>query len=88
MLALGHDSSVHSHAWPTFDAAAAAVDEMELAVQVNGKVRGRIVVPVGADDDDVKAAAVSAEKVAAHLVGLEVVKVVVVPGKLVSIVAK
>ena len=74
--------------WPAFDATAAAVDEMELAVQVNGKVRDRIVVPADASEEDVRVAALASEKVAAHLAGLEVAKVVVIPGKLVSVVAK
>jgi leucyl-tRNA synthetase len=87
-VVLGHEGSVHSQVWPTFDADAAAVDVVELAVQVNGKVRDRIVVAVDAADDDVKAAALASDKVATHLEGLDVKKVVVVPGKLVSIVAK
>ena len=85
---LGHPGSVHRVGWPAFDATAAAVDEMELAVQVNGKVRDRIVVPADASEEDVRVAALASEKVAAHLAGLEVAKVVVIPGKLVSVVAK
>ncbi len=87
-VVLGHDGSVHAAEWPVYDPSAAAVDEIEIAVQVNGKVRDRVVVPAGSDEDAVKAAALASEKVAANLVGLEVLKVVVVPGKLVSVVAK
>ncbi len=87
-VVLGHEGSVHRQEWPVYDPSAAAVDEIEIAVQVNGKVRDRIVVPVDADEDLVKATALAAEKVAASLAGLEVLKVVVVPGKLVSVVAK
>ena len=79
---------MHRQDWPAFDPVAAASDEVELAVQVNGKVRDRIVVPADALEDDIRAAALASEKVAANLEGLEVQKVVVVPGKLVSVVAK
>ena len=61
---------------------------MELAVQVNGKVRGRITVSAGAADGEVEAAALSEPKVIEHLAGKTVVKVVVVAGRLVSVVAK
>jgi leucyl-tRNA synthetase len=86
-VALGHEGSVHHQTWPAYDPAAAASDELELAVQVNGKVRDRIIVAADATEDEVKAIAMASEKVAANLVGLEVKKVVVVPGKLVSVVA-
>ncbi|MDZ4168821.1 MAG: class I tRNA ligase family protein, partial [Coriobacteriia bacterium] len=81
---LGRDGSVHAAPWPVFDAAAAAADEIELAVQVNGKVRGRVVVAADAATDVVQAAALA--EVAAWVEGKDVKKVVVVPGKLVSVV--
>ena len=83
---LGKPESVHVQAWPAFDAAAAAADEVELAVQVNGKVRAKVTLPATAEEAEISAAAL--EAVAAHLEGLEVKKVVVVAGKLVSVVAK
>ena len=81
---LGKAGSVHAATWPEFDAAAAAADEVELAVQVNGKVRSRIVVAADAAEDDVRAAALAG--VASWVEGKDVKKVVVVPGKLVSVV--
>ncbi len=81
---LGGEGSVHAVAWPAFDGAAAAADEVELAVQVNGKVRGRVVVPADAASQDVEAAALA--EVASWVEGKDVKKVVVVPGKLVSVV--
>jgi leucyl-tRNA synthetase len=81
---LGHAGSVHQVEWPAWDPAAAAADEVEIAVQVNGKVRGKVVVSASASEDDVRAAAL--EVVAAHVEGGEIKKVVVVPGKLVSVV--
>ncbi|MHB1136832.1 MAG: leucine--tRNA ligase [Coriobacteriia bacterium] len=84
---LGHDGSVHREAWATFDAALAAADEIEIVVQVNGKVRGKVTVAADADEETVRAAALAVPKVAEQLEGLTVRKVVVVPGKLVSVVA-
>ncbi len=81
---LDKPDSVHSQEWPAFDASAAAADEVELAVQVNGKVRGRVVVGADAPDEAVREAAL--EAVASHIEGKEVKKVVVVAGKLVSVV--
>lgn len=81
---LGHDASVHLTSWPTADTALLVDDEVELVVQVNGKVRGRALVPSGADDQAAEAAARAA--VADHLDGVEVRKVIVVPGKLVNLV--
>ena len=84
--ALGHTESVYAAPWPTFDAAEAAADEVEIAVQVLGKVRGRAMVPVDADADAMRAAA---EQVAAKwLEGKTVVKAICVPGKLVNLVVK
>ncbi len=82
--ALGHDASVHLMAWPTHDPSACLADEIELAVQVNGKVRGKVTVAADLPEEDVIAVALTA--VAAHVEGKDVKKVVVVAGKLVSVV--
>ncbi len=84
---LREQGSVHRHAWPEFDASALVSDVVELPVQVNGKVRDRLSIAVGATDEEATAAALALPKVAAHLEGKTVRKVVVVPGKLVSVVA-
>jgi leucyl-tRNA synthetase len=84
--ALGHTASVHRHSWPEFDAAALVADEVELPVQVNGKVRDRVTVAVDATEDEVVAAALALPNVVAHTAGRTVRKVVVVPGRLVSVV--
>ena len=84
---LGHATSVHREAWPVWDAEAAAADEVEIAVQINGKVRGRLVIAADADENAVREAALSLPKIREHLVGQTVRKVVIVPGKLVSVVA-
>ena len=84
---LGHNGSVHREKWVGYDPALAAADELEIVVQVNGKVRGKVTVAADADEETVRAAALAVPKVAEQIEGLTVRKVVVVPGKLVSVVA-
>ena len=84
--ALGCEGSVYVQPWPAFDPEQAKADEVELAVQVNGKVKARITVAADAADDDVKAVALEAVKSAVE--GKDLKKVIVVPGRLVNIVAK
>ncbi|MCC5948962.1 MAG: leucine--tRNA ligase [Nitriliruptoraceae bacterium] len=84
---LGHDTSVHDRSWPVADTSLLVDDEVEVVVQVNGKVRGRITVASGADQDTVEAAARAEEAIASHLDG-ELVKVIHVPDKLLNLVVK
>jgi leucyl-tRNA synthetase len=80
----GGIGSVHAQAWPSWDPDQAKAESVELAVQVNGKVRARVCVPAHADADEVRTAALAE---ASAIIGeREVKKIVVVPGKLVSIV--
>jgi len=85
--ALGHEPSILSAGWPDYDEAACREDQVEIAVQVNGKLRARVTVPADASEDEVKAAAMAEPKVQEHLTGAEVRKTIVVPGRLVNIVA-
>jgi leucyl-tRNA synthetase len=82
----GKTYSVHTQSWPEVDEDAAAEDEVTLVVQVNGKVRDRITVPVGISDDQAREAALSSEAVIKFMEGKPPRKVIVVPGKLVNIV--
>lgn len=84
--ALGREGSVYTAPWPEFDAAEAAADEVEIAVQVLGKMRARVMVPAGADAAAMQAAAEAA--VAKRIEGKTVVKAICVPGKLVNLVVK
>lgn len=84
--ALGREGSVYTAPWPEFDAAEAAADEVEIAVQVLGKMRARVMVPADADAGTMQAAAEAA--VAKHIEGKTVVKAICVPGKLVNLVVK
>lgn len=83
---LGHEGSVHVEPWLEFDPEKAKADEVELAVQVNGKVKAKITVAADAAEEDVKAQAL--EAVSQAIEGKDVKKVVVVKGRLVNIVAK
>jgi leucyl-tRNA synthetase len=74
--------------WPVADAAVAREDELELAVQVNGKVRGRIRVPRATDEQEIRRRALEDANVKEHVGGRELVKVVVVPERLVSLVVR
>jgi len=84
---LGHSGAVIDVRWPEPDPAALAQDTVEIVLQVNGKLRGRIVVPAGASETDVKEAALADAAVQRWVEGKPVRKVIVVPGKLVNVVA-
>ena len=83
---LGHETSLAYEPWPGYDPALLKDDEIEVPVQVNGKLRGRVVVPADADGPAIETAARQDEKVAALIEGKTIRKVVVVPGKLVNFV--
>jgi len=86
--ALGHDNNIVSHSWPEFDPAALVQDEMELIVQVNGKLRAKITVANEASKDEVEKLAFEDENVKRFIEDKNVVKVIVVPKRLVNIVVK
>ena len=85
--ALGDNTAVVDASWPEVDSAALVQNTLELIVQVNGKVRGKIQVSAATSEDDIKAAALSNENVCKFLSGVTVQKVIVVKGRLVNIVA-
>jgi len=85
---LGEKESLLRAPWPKYDSALAKEDEMEVPVQVNGKLRGLIRVPAEAAQDVLHASALADEKVKAVIAGKQIVKVIVVPGKLVNIVVR
>ncbi len=85
---LGKEQSILRTPWPKFDEALAREDEIEIPVQVNGKLRAVVRVAAGADQDTMREAVKSDAKVQTATAGKEIVKVIVVPGKLVNIVVK
>jgi leucyl-tRNA synthetase len=84
---LGHEGSIHVQSWPAVDEDAARNEEITLVVQVNGKLRDRVTVPVGLGEDQLKELALATEGAQRFSEGLTIRKVVVVPGRLVNIVA-
>jgi leucyl-tRNA synthetase len=85
---MGGEGAVFRVAWPVADAELAREAEVEIPVQCNGKLATVITVPAGSDEETIKAAALADAKVAARIEGKTIVKVIVVPGKLVNIVVK
>ncbi|MEE3179714.1 MAG: class I tRNA ligase family protein, partial [Verrucomicrobiota bacterium] len=84
---LGSAGSCLGESWPSYDDSLLVENEIEMVVQVNGKVRSRIMIAAEAARDQVEAAAQADPKVQGHLEGLTVRKVIVVPARLVNIVA-
>lgn len=83
---LGHKETIHRSGWPTYDASKLVGSTFELVIQINGKVRDKMVVDTDISEDDAKAKVLASEKVQGWLEGKEPKKVVYVKGKLVSIV--
>ena len=86
--ALGHEGSLFHRAWPTADPEAMARDEVQIVVQVDGRVRSRLTAAVAAPEADIRERALADGRVRPWLDGRQVAKVVVVPGRLVNIVTR
>jgi leucyl-tRNA synthetase len=82
----GHPYSIHQQDWPAFDPELAKEDEITLVIQVNGKVRDRIMVPAGISEDEARKLALASEAARRFIEGKEPNEVIVVPGRLVNIV--
>ena len=85
---LGHNDTIAFESWPTYDESKCVDDEIEIAVQINGKVREKLVVAADAESDEVLAAAKALEKIAEAIDGMTIVKELYVKGRLVNIVVK
>lgn len=86
--AIDANSSVHEQSWPECDEEALKVDNVEIVLQVNGKVRGRLTVPAEATKEELEKIAMANANVQAHIGDATVRKIICVPGRLVNIVAK
>jgi len=84
----GHDYSIHNQGWPKWDEALAKDEEITLVVQVNGKLRERISVPVSISEDEAKEKALESPRVKGYTEGKEIIKVIYVVGRLVNVVVK
>lgn len=86
--ALGHQETLAYESWPEYDESFIKEDTVEVPVQVNGKLRGRVSVPADADADAHEAAAFADAKIAQQLEGKTIVKKIIVPGRMVNFVVK
>ncbi len=84
----GREYSIHNQAWPKWDEALARDEEITLVVQVNGKLRDRIAVPVSITEDEAKNKALGSPRVKAHTEGKKIIKTIYVPGRLVNVVVR
>ncbi len=84
----GNTTSVFNEAWPMFDPKALVKDEVEIAIQVNGKIKAKINVASDLDEEGIKAAALADENIVKNTEGKNIVKVIVIKGRLVNIVVK
>jgi leucyl-tRNA synthetase len=84
----GHEHSVHDQMWPTWDPALAADETITLVVQVNGRVRDKLDVPVSITEDEARRLALASERIKPYTAGEEIAKVIYVPGRLVNVVVK
>ncbi|MBR2613697.1 MAG: leucine--tRNA ligase [Clostridia bacterium] len=85
---LGHNDTIAYESWPTYDESKTADDSVEVALQINGKLKGTIMLPVNCPKDDAIAAAKADERVAAAIEGKTIVKEIAVPNKIVNIVVR
>ena len=85
---LGHTKTIANESWPTYDESKIVEEEKEIAVQVNGKVRATIKIGINEEEDSIKEKALSEENVKNHTNGKEIVKVIVIKGRIVNIVVK
>ncbi|TYQ15931.1 UNVERIFIED_CONTAM: leucyl-tRNA synthetase [Acetivibrio alkalicellulosi] len=85
---IGKEGDVHDQKWPEYDKSALVKDEIEIVVQINGKLRDKIVVSSGLDKKQIEEEALKSDKIKPAIEGQNIVKVITVPGKLVNIVVK
>jgi len=85
---MGNSESVHTQKWPAYEAAALVQDEVAIVIQINGKVRGKLTIPAGTGEEEVKELVFSDEKISKQLDGKEVVKFIYIKEKLVNMVVK
>ena len=84
---LGHDETLAYESWPVGDEKLARAEQVEIGVQIAGKIKARVMVAADADEETIRTAALNNHRVAAALVGKTIRKVIVVKGRLVNIVA-
>jgi len=83
-----HEYSIHNQSWPQWDEKLAKDEEITLVVQVNGKLRDRVTVPVSITEAEARELALESQRVKAHLEGRELLKTIYVPRRLVNFVVR
>ena len=83
---VGFEEKLNQTSWPTYDEKKLVKDEFEMPVQINGKVRGKVIMPIDANKDDAIEAAKNDSNIANHIAGKEIRKIIYVPGKILNIV--
>ena len=84
----GHEDSLAYEPWPAYDESLLKEDTVEVPVQINGKVRSKVKVATGLGKDDLLAAALADEKVKSHLEGMQMIKQIAIPDRMVNLVVK
>ncbi len=84
----GHQYSIHNQSWPRWDEELAREEELTLVIQVNGKLRDRITVPVSITEEEAKERALDSQRVKSYIGGKKILKTIYVPGKLVNLVVR
>ena len=85
---LGHNESIAYESWPTYDESKTADDSVEIALQINGKLKGTIMLPVNCPKDEAIAMAKADERISSAIEGKTVIKEIAVPNKIINIVVK
>ena len=85
---LGHNPSIFSESWPMYDENAIAADQVEMVIQINGKVRSKLIVPSEITENDLKSRVMEDQKIIENLDGKKIIKTIVVPKKLVNLVVR
>ncbi|MGI6081993.1 MAG: leucine--tRNA ligase [Limnochordia bacterium] len=85
---LGHEKTLAHEPWPTYDEALTVEDQVEIVLQINGKIRDRIMVPADADKEAIEQAAMASERIQAELADKQILRIIAVPGRLCNIVVK
>ena len=85
---IGHSYSIHNQSWPVWDEELARDEEITLVVQVNGKLRDRIIVPASITEAEARQIALERQRVKAYLEGKEIINIIYVPGRLVNLVVR
>ncbi|MBR3942057.1 MAG: leucine--tRNA ligase [Clostridia bacterium] len=85
---LGFEGTLSANAWPTFDESKTVDDSVEIVLQINGKIRDKLVIPSGLSREDTEKAAMESDKIKELTEGKQIIKVIAVPGKLVNVVCK